>query len=640
MENTLERLSGILSIAADAIISVDDTFRIVFFNQGAEATFGYRAPEVLGRPLDILLPERFRTAHQAHITAFGRSASPARLMGERQTILALHKDGREFPAEASISKLDVGGGRLYTAVLRDVTERKEIEAQLEHRVAERTAELTALLGALPDGVIKIDQDMRIALATATLERMTGYGQGELTGHRCEDLCNTPQDVAAMLKAWDSETGSGSPAPSRVGVRRKDGSSFPAVVVGRAVRDMNGAIAGRVAVVRDISVDLEQQKALAISQRMETFGQLTGGIAHDFNNLLAVIMGNLELLAMRPLGEKERALVARADEAAQMGARLTERLLTFARRRPLTPKTLNLNDLITALVDLLRRSIGEHIELNTSLTPHLPLIHADASEIENAVLNLAINARDAMPRGGSITIETAEHVVAEGAPPVPAGLAPGLYVRLSVRDTGCGMNAAVQARAFEPFFTTKQPGKGTGLGLSTIYGSVKHLGGMVTLTSTPGAGTVVDIYLPHTNTPAADEAAERPTGPLPLSAGERVLLVEDDPGVREIARQRLEDLGYVVAEAENGPSAIEILKSGAPRFDLVLADILMPGGMTGYDVAEWVLANCRGTRVLLTSGYAGDALDVRPGLPVTPPLLRKPYSREALARTVRAALDAD
>ena len=533
------RLSGILAIAADAIISIGDDHRITMFNHGAEQIFGYAAAEVVGQSIDILMPSRFHTAHGPHIRYFAESGATARRMGERREIFGLRKDGSEFPAEASISMLDVGGQRIFTVVLRDITARREVERrlaevneQLEERVAQRTSELAA----------------------------------------------------------ETE-------------RR-----------------------------------LEAQAALARAQRMEAFGQLAGGIAHDFNNLLTVISGNQELLEMRLKDPKDLALLKRSQEAAEMGARLTSRLLTFARRRRLEPTLINLNEQITGMVELLRRSIGEDIALTTSLAPQLWSVRADASQIENAVLNLAINARDAMPNGGSLIIETADCSIEPGEVGGERPLAAGDYVRVSVSDTGTGMPPDVLSRAFEPFFTTKPPGKGTGLGLSTIYGFVQQSGGTVTVRSKPGEGTTVSIYLPRAPTSAGVRRAESPTNGLPHARGEKVLVVEDNPAVREVTVQHLLDLGYDVREVDTGVAAIEVIREPGHGIDLVLSDVVMPGGMSGFDVAAWVGESAPSVKVLLMSGYPDQA--AMPAAASQPPgrILRKPYSRLELARAVREVLD--
>jgi len=521
------QISAILAIAADAIISLDENLCITLFNDGAAAIFGYTSSEILGQPLEVLIPQRFRNDHHMHVAAFSASPIAARKMGQRQEIFACRKDGSEFPAEASIAKQVIGGRKAYMVVLRDVTERKQAEAAL-------------------------------AQANSKLEAR----------------------VADRTRALEAE------------IRRRE----------------------------------EAQDALIQAQRMEAVGQLTGGIAHDFNNLLTIITGNLELLANEIDKDTHPSLV-RAADAADMAAALTTRLLTFARRRRLTPQVLDVNEMVLNLTEILRRSIGEPIALTTVLAGNLWRPLADASELENALLNLAINARDAMPGGGNLVIETRNVAARE------AGLSEdGDFVQISVSDSGLGMSPDVLERAFEPFFTTKEPGRGTGLGLSTVYGFAEQSGGHVSITSAPSAGTTVNIYLPRATQAIEPKAAS--AEPVPLSENaEVVLVVEDNPDVRELTLQRVEGLGYVALGAETGTAAVSMLEQH-PDITLVLSDIVMAGGMSGYDLARWIGAHKPEVRVLLTSGYAPDdqkseAADL--------PVLRKPYKRAELANALRDAL---
>jgi PAS domain S-box-containing protein len=535
LRRTESKIAAILAIAADAIIALDGSLSITQFNDGATAIFGYAKDEVIGRPLDTLIPPRFRSAHDGHVQMFAASGVGARRMGERAEIYALRKDGSEFPAEASIAQLRVGDERIYMVLLRDVTERKRTEdilarskAELEQRVAQRT-------GALEEEI-----------------------------------------------------------------RRRE----------------------------------EAQAALIQAQRMEAFGQLTGGIAHDFNNLLTIVLGNLELLEPELASEDQRALLGRASDAAHMGARLTSRLLSFARRRRLAPALLNLNDLVLGLAELLKRSLGEQITLTTVLAGSLWPTRTDPSEVENAVLNLAINARDAMPGGGKLVLET--HNVAVDAPAAAAepGLRAGDYVRISVTDTGTGMSVETLNRAFEPFYSTKE-GRGTGLGLSTIYGFARQSGGHVTIKSAPGAGTTVKLYLPREAERETVKGGETaPIVPLSLHC-ETVLVVEDDPKLRELTLQRIEGLGYVVLEAENAATAISMLER-EPDVALVFSDIVLGRGMSGFELGRWVRANKPDVAVLLTTGYASDAGYTEPREDEFE-ILHKPYDRAALAIALNAAL---
>lgn len=521
------RLSAILENAEDAIIAFDARQCITLFNYGAEQAFGYKAAEVLGQSIDVLIPQRFRELHRDYIGEFGAGALAARRMGQRNRIVGLRKGGEEFPAEATILKLGAENGPVYTTILRDMTETRLIEQELELRVSERTRQL--------------EEEMR---------------------------------------------------------RRQ-----------------------------------ETLEALARSQRMEALGNLTGGISHDFNNLLTVISGNHQLIEMEIDEPRLRGYLAEAERAAEMGARLNQRLMTFARQRQLAAAPVDLNETVIGMRELLRRALGEHIVVATELSAGLWLARVDPTEVENALLNLAINARDAMSEGGNLLIETRNAAV-EGEQAEAKSLEAGEYVCLSVADTGCGMAVDVAARAFEPFFTTKGQGRGTGLGLATIYGFVKQSGGQVTLWSEPGRGTKISLYLPRlvsgeTRPPAAIEEA------LARGAGELVLLVEDNPAVRRVTAAHLVMLGYRVVEAESARAALGLLENGA-TVDLVLSDIVMPGGMSGYDLAREIARRPAPPGILLATAFADvSAMD---GADAGVRVLRKPYKLAELASSIRKTLD--
>jgi len=372
------------------------------------------------------------------------------------------------------------------------------------------------------------------------------------------------------------------------------------------------------------------------QKMEAIGQLTGGIAHDFNNMLAIVVGSLDMAKRRMIGNEDPRIgryIDNAAEGARRAAVLTGRLLAFARRQRLDPEPLDVNELMGGVTELLGRSLGEQVEVEAVLAKDLWPVHADAAELENALLNLAVNARDAMPEGGRLTLETAN--VTGAVPDDPDGPAAGEHVVIRIRDTGVGMTPAVIERAFEPFFTTKEVGRGTGLGLSQVYGFVSQSGGQVTIRSNVGRGSTVAIYLPRWTGAVAEARGPPPaTGPLPRARdGEAVLVVEDEPDVRRLSVETLRDLGYAVAEASDGDEALRWL-SARPAADLLFTDIVMPG-MNGLQLAEQARAAMPTLKVLYTTGYARDASGAES---VRSALLPKPFTIEQLARRVREALD--
>jgi signal transduction histidine kinase len=385
-----------------------------------------------------------------------------------------------------------------------------------------------------------------------------------------------------------------------------------------------------------------EEALRQSQKMEAVGQLTGGVAHDFNNLLTVVIGNLEV-AQRQLEnwteasqDRIRRTLAQAMRGAQRGATLTQRLLAFSRRQPLSPKPLDLNKLVGGLQDFLRRSLGETIDLETVGTAGLWKVEADPVQLEAALINLAVNARDAMPNGGELTIETANVQLDADYCRRHADVTPGPYVQIAVTDTGTGMSRQVLERVFEPFFTTKEVGQGTGLGLSQVFGLVKQSGGHITIYSEPGEGTTVKIYLPRLSVEAREEvpAESEVLGAVP---GERVLVVEDDEEVRVYVADLLRGLHYQVLEAADAPSALAQLDKGKGRIDLLLTDVVLPG-MNGRRLADEVVARANGIKVLFMTGYSRNAIVHHGRLDSRVEMIQKPFTEAALAARIRELLD--
>ncbi len=396
--------------------------------------------------------------------------------------------------------------------------------------------------------------------------------------------------------------------------------------------------GFVLTVSDMTRRAQAEAVLREAQKMQAIGQLTGGIAHDFNNLLTVILGNLEFAAAKLAAEPVlRARIERATWAAQRGATLTGQLLAFARRQPLAPKPIDLAAAMPELVPLLRRTLGEHIEIRYVETAGLWPALADAAQLESAVLNLALNARDAMPGGGRLTIELANKVLDEDYARSHAEVAPGDYAMLAVSDTGCGMTPDVAARVFEPFFTTKPDGRGTGLGLAMVFGFVKQSGGHVKIYSEPGEGTTVRLYLPRP-VGGAVPAVVSARSPVELARGSAtVLVVEDDPAVREIATAILGDLGYRVLEAGDGEEALRMFGAHAAGMDLLLTDVVLPGRLRGREVAERITAMRPEVRVLFMSGYTENSIVHNGRLDDGVQLIAKPFKREQLARKVAEVL---
>jgi PAS domain S-box-containing protein len=436
------------------------------------------------------MPEPFRSRHDGYLRHHLETGE-RKIIGIGRQVMGRRKSGAIFPIHLSVSAFETEGRRYFTGIIIDLS-----DTQASSRGLGEAQLIQAIFNYLPDAVLVTDLDGKVMLCNPAVARVFGYAPEELIGQPKSVLYHDPEEYA-RLRALEARLAEQPMLePKSVRYRRKSGEPFHAETIASLLADERGGFTGLISLNRDISKQVVQDEALRKSQRMEAIGQLTGGIAHDFNNLLTIITGNHELLEMELETEEQRDLLTRANNAALMGARLTGRLLTFARRRRLDPVVLNLNEQVLSMAELLRRTLGESIALGTLLAPRLWSARADPSEVENAVLNLAINSRDAMPAGGKLVIETRNVVLDETDVASEVGAAPGEYVRLSVSDTGVGMAPEVLSRVFEPFFTTQEPGKGTGLGLSVIYGFVKQSEGHVTLYSELGRGTTVNLYLPR------------------------------------------------------------------------------------------------------------------------------------------------
>ncbi len=528
--------------------------------------------------------------------------------------------------EASVSRVDRGGRNLYAVVVRDVTERQLAERRLR--------EQATLLEKAQDAILIRNLDGRVAFWNHGAERLYGWSSAEAVGKEAERLLirgNPPQleeAISAVFSRgeWSGELGQVDRRGREVWVN----SSWT------LVRDEVGRPSSILIINTNISQRKELEAQLLHAKRLESIGRLAGGVAHDFNNLLTVITGYCDiLLATAQLPEQSAGYVREIKKAGDRAAGLTRQLLAFSRKQILAPRLLDLNTLVRDAEKLLRRLIGEDVELTTDLTAGLWPVRADPSQLEQVIINLVVNARDAMPNGGRLRLETSNVEVNAEYSQKHLDLRPGHYVRLAVVDTGVGMDAATKAQIFEPFFTTKEVGKGTGLGLATVYGVVKQSGGHVEVDSEPGRGTTFQIYLPATV--GAPPAEATTAGPLQAYAGTgSVLLVEDEDGVRELARLALQTSGYTAHPAANGPEALTLARGRAQPFDLLVTDVVMPK-MSGRELAAQIEALFPGIRVLFLSGYTDDAV-VRNGLLERgAAFLHKPFTPLTLVRKVHELL---
>ena len=510
------------------------------------------------------------------------------------------------------------------AVRKQLIEREE----LFRLITENAADMIAVVNASGERLYN----------SPSYERILGYKPDELSGTTAFDQIH-PEDRDKVLKAAADARRTGIGTNLEYRMRHKDGGWR--TLESRASTIMrDGQVERLVIVNRDVTQRKSLEEQFRQAQKMEAVGRLSGGVAHDFNNLLGVIIGYGEIVQEgTPVESPLRNCVDEMLKAGHRAAGLTKQLLAFSRQQVMDPRVLDLNSVVKDMEKMLKRLIGEDIQLKTSLDPDLVRIKADQSQIEQVFLNLAVNARDAMPSGGELRLQTSNfHMDQEFVSRYPYPVLVGDYVLLTISDTGIGMDAATKARVFEPFFTTKEKGKGTGLGLSMVYGVVKQSGGYIEVVSEPGAGACFNIYLPKAATAEDVERTASKVTPE-LKGNETILLVEDETSLRKLSRHLLEICGYKVLEAESGADAIRISDATSSHIDLLLTDVVMPG-MSGRNVADELLKKRPGMRVLFMSGYTGQTVGQHGVLAEGSLFLQKPFTRDTLATKIRQALDAE
>jgi PAS domain S-box-containing protein len=535
-------------------------------------------------------------------------------------------ESRGFPVRD-----DAGKVVRIAGIAEDVTERKQIDVT--------RARLAAIVESSEDAIIGKDINGIVTNWNAGATKVFGYLPDEMVGRPIlpllpPDRLHEEDQILKRIRRGEIVE------HFETVRRRKDGQKIDVSITVSPIKDASGKVIGASKVARDITEKKNLEQQLRQSQKMEAVGQLTGGIAHDFNNLLGVVLGNLDLLERLVAGnEAATARVRNAQKAAMRGADLTRRMLAFSSRQPLNPAPTSLDESIQNLIEMAARALGPEIRITTKLDPAVPPVLVDAVSLENVLLNLAVNARDAMPGGGSLVISTELANLDASYLPVQAEeLKPGRYARVSVSDTGHGMSPETLEHVFEPFFTTKPRGKGTGLGLAMVYGFAKQTGGTVRIYSELGHGTTVSIYLP-----LADEmprpapvAAAAASSPKAAAAG-AVLVVDDEVDLLEIAVAYLEEMGYRALHATDGARALEVLAC-EPGIDLLITDVIMPGGMNGVELARKVRQLKPGVKIIYSSGFPSDALAERSGTKVDGPLLYKPYQRTEFSNLVRRVME--
>ena len=633
-----QRLQLLVAAIKDyAIYMLDPNGIVVSWNPGAQRINGYIADEIIGEHFS-----RFHTLEDqaAGIPALNlhRAETEGKFEAEGWRV---RKDGTRFMAHVVIDPIIDDEGRLlgFAKITRDVSERKAADEAL--RLSEQQFRML-VQGVTDYAIYMLDPEGRITNWNAGAQRIKGYSEAEIIGRHFSQFY-TPEDREDGLPAHALRTARNEGRFEAEGWRmRKDGTRFMAHVIIDPIRNSLGDFVGYAKITRDIT---EKQEAAAIlkrteqalrqSQKMETIGKLTGGVAHDFNNLLQIISGNLQLLSRDVAGNaRAERHIASALAGVNRGAKLASYLLAFGRRQALAPKVINIGRFMFSIEDLLRRSLGEEIEVETVVSAGLWHTFIDVVQMENALLNLSINARDAMNGHGKLTIEIGNTYLDDRYAREQPDVTPGQYVMIPVTDTGSGMPPDVMDQAFEPFFSTKPEGKGTGLGLSMVYGFVKQSGGHIKIYSEIGHGTTVKLYLPRSL--EAEDMIVNIDAREVVGGSETILVAEDDEQVCATVVSLLTELGYQVLKAGDAAAALAVIESGA-RIDLLFTDVVMPGPLRSPDLARKARERIPGLAVLFTSGYTQNAIVHGGRLDAGVELLSKPYTREALARKIRHVL---
>jgi len=624
-------LSALIAAAPAAIVALDHWGNACIWNPAAERMFGWKAAEVLGRDLPYVPPER-EEEHRVFLDLVRQGGSVSGVETQRT-----RKDGARIDVSLSAAPVKVAGVApesgeevLVVAVLTDITERKRVEAE--------KLRLVTAIEQSAEAVFVADAEGFIRFVNPAFCSMTGYSAAEAVGRRTNLLRSGRHDDAFYGGIWKAIVG-GQTWRGEFENRRKDGSIIPMEATITPVRGPRGSITSFICIEQDISERRMLERQLLQSQKFEAIGQLAGGVAHDFNNVLGAILGMAELAKLdSPEGTRVRERLEKICHHTGRAVALTRQLLAFSRRQQLERKDINLNHSVSEVMSLIAESLGKDVEVHAEPAPDLASIHVDPSQIEQVLMNLCINARDAMPQGGCLSIATRNVYFDEEASRRHPGMRVGPCVCLTVADTGTGMDAATLGRIFEPFFTTKPPGRGTGLGLATVYGVVKQHGGCIDVSSAVGEGTAFHLYFPVSAAGEAKDSA--PAGTEPVRGGtETILLAEDHEGLRELACESLATLGYTVLPARDGEEAVEIFRQkarqGGATVNLLVLDVVMPR-LRGPDAYQRIQALDASVPVLFCTGYNPDSDQVETisGHPV----LQKPYPAQELARAIRRLLD--
>jgi PAS domain S-box-containing protein len=637
-------LSAAVQSSTDSVVTLTLDGIVTSWNPAATGLFGWTAEEMLGRSIDQIVPQG-RLAEVTHILEKVRRGDSL----ENYETVRLRRGGRGFMVSLSVSPIKLGSGKVIgvCTIARDITEDIAAKDHLEREIAERRRIAEVLdntINSMVDAVLVADRDANIVLANRAAQRLMGITTGMTLAEwptkqeifTADGVTPLPLEQRPLMRAVRGETFEDFGIVVRL-PKASNASTFS--TTGGPLRRDADAYVGGVVVYHDVTETVETERQLRQAQKMESVGQLTGGVAHDFNNILTVITGTIEILEEGVADRPELAAIAKMiDEAARRGSELTRNLIAFSRRQPLQPRKTNVNDLVVETARLLRPTLGENIEIESMLDDDASPALIDPSQLSTSLLNLAINARDAMPHGGKLTFETRDIVLDDSYAGMNAEVRPGTYVMIAVSDNGSGIPAGIIDKVFEPFFTTKMPGKGTGLGLSMVYGFVKQSEGHIKIYSEEGHGTAIKMYLPRATDQTEQAALRVPTEPI-YGGYETILIVEDDALVRTYVMAQVKSLGYRTLSATNAAEALTLIDSDAP-IDLLFTDIVMPGGMNGRQLADEACKRRPRLKVLFTSGYTENAIVHHGRLDPGVLLLAKPYRKQQLAQMIRAALNAE
>jgi|HubBroStandDraft_6_1064221.scaffolds.fasta_scaffold17645_2 PAS domain S-box-containing protein len=636
---------SLLEAIPDAIIAVNQQGIILQANSQTEVMFGYTRDELIGRRIETLVPDRFREQHRHHRDHFAEQPK-ARRMGPGLDLWGRRQDGSQFPVEISLSPIPTDDGIVVLSAIRDVSDRVRIEEELrrahqelsdrkDRQLWEYQHRLSLIVDSSQDAIIGKNLDGIITHWNKGAEHIYGYVAEEVIGRPISLLA--PDDHKDEIPKILESIRNGHHVEHFETVRvTKDGRHLNISISISPIHNAAGEIVGASTIARNITSQKKAEDLLRQSQKMEAIGRLAGGIAHDFNNILGIITMSAELLRDYVTSDDlPKELIGHIRDASKRGSALTKQLLGFSRKQPLQPKLLDLNDRLKDICKLLRPLMGDDVSVQLVPRSELAFVRADPGQLDQIILNLAVNSRDAMPRGGKFIIETAtvefDDDIVRQHPPMKTGR----YVMLAVSDNGAGMAEEIRSRIFEPFFTTKEVGKGTGLGLATVYGIVQQSGGHIWVYSEPDRGTTFKIYLPSANGETGLHVEGEEEMVLRRGEGTTILLVEDDPAIRGLSQRMLRAQGYSVIEAADGKSALAQAQSHPGHIDLVLTDVVMRS-MSGPELVLRLMESHPETRFLYMSGYIGE-LVVDHGLGEGIALLEKPFSRTSLLHSIQAAL---